>query len=86
MVYGYHPLILPFQNRGLAIFRETPILEVMAEIVNLNQFRKAKNRAEKKRASEENTVKFGRTKAEKKLQEAKVEKLTRDHDGHQLDD
>lgn len=65
---------------------EIPILMDMAKIVNLNQFRKAKNRAEKKRAGDENAVKFGRTKAEKKLEEAKVEKLHRDHNGHKIDD
>ncbi|CUH82035.1 hypothetical protein TRM7557_03717 [Tritonibacter multivorans] len=58
----------------------------MAEIVNLNKFRKAKARADKKRDAEQNTVKFGRSKSDKQLEKAKVEKLHRDHDGHQLDD
>ena len=54
---------------------QTLILVDMAEILNLKHFRKAKNRAEKRRAGDENAVKFGRTKAEKKLEEAKGEKL-----------
>ena len=58
----------------------------LAEPVNLNKFRKAKARAERTQRAAENRVKFGRTKAEKKLEEAKVEKLHRDHDGHQIDD
>ena len=37
----------------------------MAEPVNLNRFRKAKARAEKKARADQNTVKFGRTKAER---------------------
>ena len=65
---------------------QTLILVDMAKILNLNHFRKAKNRAEKRRAGDENAVKFGRTKAEKKLEDAKVANLRRDHDGHKIDD
>jgi len=37
----------------------------MADVVNLNQFRKAKARADKTQQAHDNRVKFGRTKAEK---------------------
>ena len=40
-----------------------------AEIVNLNKFRKARNKAVKDQAAEENKIRFGRTKAEKKADE-----------------
>ena len=37
----------------------------MTTPINLNRYRKAKDRAEKKARADENAVKFGRTKAEK---------------------
>lgn len=37
----------------------------MADVVNLNQFRKAKARADKTKLAQDNRVKFGRTKADK---------------------
>ena len=54
----------------------------MAEIVNLNQVRKAKQREEDKVRARENRVKWGRIKADRereRLQEAKAEKT---HDGN----
>jgi hypothetical protein len=54
----------------------------MAEIVNLNQVRKAKQREEDKVRARENRVKWGRIKADRerdRLVEAKAEKL---HDGN----
>ena len=42
----------------------------MSEVVNLNQFRKAKARADKEKRASENRVKFGRTKAEKQTEDA----------------
>lgn len=53
----------------------------MAEIINLNKFRKSRARADKKAQADENTVKFGRTKAQKQLEAAKQEKSNRDLDG-----
>ena len=44
----------------------------MAEIVNLNRFRKQAARAEAKAAADANAAKFGRTKAQKKLEEAEA--------------
>ena len=55
------------------------------DIVNLRQFRKSKARAERDAKAEENRVKFGRTKAEKKLQKAEKEKARRQLDGHKLE-
>lgn len=40
-----------------------------AEIINLNKFRKARNKAAEEQASEENKIRFGRTKAEKQADE-----------------
>ncbi|SOB93094.1 DUF4169 family protein [Rhodobacter maris] len=46
----------------------------MAEIVNLNRFRKNAAKAEARAAADANAVKFGRTKAQKVLEEAQAEK------------
>lgn len=58
----------------------------MTDPVNLNKFRKAKKRAEKEQQAAENRVKFGRTKAEKDLEKARLEKLKKAADDHKLDD
>ena len=58
----------------------------MSEIVNLNKARKAKARAERKTRADANVAKFGRTKAEKALENAKAKKATSDLDGHRRDD
>ena len=57
----------------------------MAEIINLNRFRKNKRRAEKRQEADENAVKFGRSKAEKELDQARQSKADRDLDGHELE-
>lgn len=57
----------------------------MAEIINLNRFRKHKRRAEKRQEADENAVKFGRSKAEKELDQARQSKADRDLDGHELE-
>ena len=54
----------------------------MAEIVNLNRFRKEKARAAKRAEGDANAAKFGRTKAERDLETARAEKSARDHAGH----
>ena len=41
----------------------------MSKSINLNQFRKAKQAAQKKTKAAENAVKFGRTKAQKKAEQ-----------------
>lgn len=54
----------------------------MSDPVNLNKFRKAKAKAEKQQRAQENRAKFGRTKAAKKLDEARADKLKKLTDGH----
>ncbi|SFU17222.1 DUF4169 family protein [Sedimentitalea nanhaiensis] len=54
----------------------------MAEPVNLNRFRKAKERAESKARADTNSVKFGRGKAERDLDRARKDKARRDLDAH----
>lgn len=57
----------------------------MAEIVNLNRFRKSKSRAEKRREGDENAAKFGRSKVVKILENTRLDKEKRDLDGHELE-
>lgn len=45
----------------------------MADVVNLNRFRKQKQKADAKRQADQNAVKFGRTKAERNREEAIAE-------------
>ncbi|MEQ1671600.1 MAG: DUF4169 family protein [Hyphomicrobium sp.] len=45
-----------------------------AEIVNLNKFRKAREKAEDEKRAEQNRVRYGRTKAEKE-QSAQIERI-----------
>ncbi|MNL50792.1 hypothetical protein D3C87_1738360 [compost metagenome] len=58
----------------------------MAEILNLNQARKAKTKADAKTKAVENRAKFGRTKADKALDAARADKLKRDLDGAKRED
>ena len=58
----------------------------MAEILNLNQARKAKAKADDKARAAENRVRFGRSKAEKSLEAARAEKLRRELDGAKRED
>jgi len=53
----------------------------MSKIINLNQFRKATARQDKRAKAGENAVKFGRTKAQKELEKARAAKARRDLDG-----
>lgn len=53
----------------------------MAQPVNLNRFRKQKARAARKTLADENAVSFGRSKAQKTLDQARADKATREHDG-----
>lgn len=54
----------------------------MAEIVNLNQVRKAKARDEAQQRAEENRVKYGRGKAEKDVVHRLETKAERALDAH----
>ena len=57
----------------------------MSDIINFNQKRKAKMRADKEARAAENRYKFGRTKAEKQLEKSKAEKAARALEGHKRD-
>lgn len=52
----------------------------MAEPINLNRARKAKARSDAEARAAENRVKFGRTKAERKLEQARAGKAAKDLD------
>ena len=52
----------------------------MAEPISLNRARKAKARTESETKAAENRAKFGRTKAERKLEQARADKAARDID------
>jgi hypothetical protein len=52
----------------------------MAELVNLNRARKAKARADSETKAAENRVRFGQTKAEKRLAKAQADKARGDLD------
>ena len=54
----------------------------MANPINLNKARKARDRAASKARADENAVKFGRTKAEKERLQAQAESKARILDGH----
>ncbi len=55
-------------------------------VTNLNQFRKAKARADKRALADENAVKFGRSKAQKTLEQAQAAKAKALLDAHKKDD
>jgi hypothetical protein len=58
----------------------------MAEILNLNQARKAKAKTDAKTKAAENRARFGRTKADKALDTARADRLQRDLDGAKRED
>lgn len=58
----------------------------MTTPINLNQFRKAKAKADAKTTAAENRVKFGRTKAEKSLADARRDKAARELDASKRDE
>ncbi|QBR83026.1 DUF4169 family protein [Legionella israelensis] len=57
----------------------------MADIINLNKKRKAKNRSAKEKKSTENRIKFGRTKKERQIAIQENEHNERHLDGHKLE-
>ena len=57
----------------------------MADIINLNQKRKAKQRLEKEKKATENRIKFGRTKKEKNIEQQEKKRQEQHLDGHKLD-
>lgn len=56
-----------------------------AEIVNLNKFRKAREKAEKERRAEENRARFGRSRSEKTSESAEERLRQRHLDGAQIE-
>lgn len=54
--------------------------------VNLNRFRKARERADKRAQADANALKFGRTKAERLLEATRGEKARRMLDAHKMED
>ena len=58
----------------------------MAEIVNLNRFRKTQKRAADERQAEANRVKFGRSKTEKQNDRRDTERQQQDLDGKKRED
>ena len=56
-----------------------------AEIVSLNQYRKAKQKAEKEEQSAANLLRYGRNRAEKRAETDAAAKLRADMDGRGLD-
>ena len=57
----------------------------MSQAINLNQFRKAKQAALKKREVAENAVKFGRTKAQRKADQNAQNRLDAHLEGYKID-
>jgi hypothetical protein len=58
----------------------------MAEILSLSKARKAKAKAEKETTAEANRIKFGRTKAERQLTDAKNLLADKKIDAHKRDE
>lgn len=56
----------------------------MAEILSLSKARKAKARTAKEQAAAENRIKFGRSKAERQLEQAQDALETRRIDAHRV--
>jgi hypothetical protein len=56
-----------------------------AEIVNLRQARKHKQRQTREKTAESNRQKFGRTKAEREADRRRRDMLEKQVDGHKLD-
>jgi len=57
----------------------------MGDVINLRQFRKNKERAEKQKSAEQNRITFGRTRTEKNLTQARNEKDEKHLDQGKLD-
>ncbi len=57
----------------------------MAGVVNLTKARKARDRAAKRAEADANAAKFGRSKAQRALEEAEAEKARAALDAHKRD-
>lgn len=58
----------------------------MAEIINLNRARKARDKAASKRQAETNRLTFGRSKLERETTQKQADRDKAHLDGHRLDD
>ena len=58
---------------------------MMAKVVNLRSARKARDRDARKATANQNSARFGRSKAEKQLDAAEADKARRELDGHARD-
>lgn len=58
----------------------------MGEVVNLNRFRKARDKAEAKRAAEANRAAHGRTRSEREAAEKRRQAEAAKLEGHRLED
>lgn len=58
----------------------------MTTPVNLNKWRKAKAKVDAKTRADENSARFGRTKAEKQTEAKTAQLLSKRLDGHKADD
>ncbi len=58
----------------------------MGDVINLRRARKDKARGEKEKQAEANRLQFGRTKAERKLTDARNELAGKKLDDHKLGD
>ncbi|NHQ73530.1 DUF4169 family protein [Roseovarius gahaiensis] len=58
----------------------------MGNVINLNQFRKKKARAERRVQADENAVRHGRSKADKDHDAAQAEKSRDQHEAHKRED
>ena len=57
----------------------------MAEVINLRTARKRAKRERDAKRAVENRLAFGRPKAERRLEDARAEKLQRDLDAHRIE-
>lgn len=69
------------------VFRLTVLegADMTGNVINLNKRRKLKRRADKKTLAKENTVRFGRSKAERDLEQARADRDSRNLDGHKTE-
>jgi hypothetical protein len=63
----------------------SPKRQQAMKIVNLNQYRKRRQRSETERRAAENRVSFGRTKAERSKDLSESERATKELEGKRLD-
>jgi hypothetical protein len=59
--------------------------KTMAEIINLNRFKKRRAREEEQKRAADNRARFGRSKAEREKAASEAEKAARDLDGNRRD-